>query len=133
MNYIWPSDKQWASIQNQIVSGGSVTMLNLLKYRDTADYSGHPEEKPCSGREAYERYRQHAVPLVEAYGGRVLFAGAGLPTIIGPTEKTWDEVLLAEYPSIKAFVDMAGSEKYQEFAYHRTAAIEDSRLIPARI
>ena len=132
MDYSWPSEKQWAYVRSQIACTGTVTMLNLLKYRDSADYSDHPEEQPCSGREAYERYRKQAVPLVEAFGGRVLFAGAALPTIIGPTEKIWDEVLLVEYPSIKSFSEMAASERYQTFAYHRTAAVEDSRLIPAR-
>ena len=132
MVYSWPSDEQWAYIQSQINSEGTVTMLNLLKYRETADYSDHPEENPCSGREAYERYRQHAAPLVEAYGGLLLFAGTGLPTIIGPADQMWDEILLVEYPSIEVFVEMTSSEKYQTFAYHRTAAIEDSRLIPAR-
>ena len=130
--YIWPGEEQWSYLQGKLASEGTVTMLNLLKYRDSADYSGHPDETPCSGRAAYERYKKHAIPLVEEYGGRVIVAGAALATIIGPTEKNWDDVVLAEYPSIKAFVEMASSEKYQSFAYHRTAAVADSRLIPIR-
>ena len=130
MNYIWPSEEQWSYIQNQVDKTGPVRMLNLLKYRENADYSGHPGEDPCSGREAYERYREYAVPLVETYGGAVIFSSNSLRTIIGPEADHWDEVLLAEYPSVKAFVEMASSEKYQSFAYHRAAAVSDSRLVP---
>ena len=130
MGYIWPSEEQSAYVRSQIDREGTATMLNLLKFRDSADYSGHSQEDPCSGREAYERYRHHAVPLIESLGGRVLFSGNSLPTIIGPADVSWDEVLLVEYPSIKTFADMASCEEYQKFAYHRTAAVEDSRLIP---
>ena len=130
MNYVWPSQEQWSYIQNQGDKIGPVRMLNLLKYNAKADYSGHPRETPCSGEKAYERYRKHALPLAEEYGGVVVFSGNSLPAIIGPETEHWDEILLVEYPSVKAFFEMANSEKYQSFAYHRTAAVSDSRLVP---
>lgn len=132
MGYCWPSEEQWAYIQSQADTAGKVTMLNLLKFRESADYSGHPEQAPCSGHEAYERYKQHAVPLVAAVGGELIFSGTALATVIGPADRSWDEVVVAEYPSMKAFAEMAGSAAYQAIAYHRAAALEDSRLIPMR-
>ena len=50
--------------------------------------------------------------------------------VIGPVEERWDEVLLVEYPSVKAFLEMVNSDAYQSIVYHRTAALKDSRLIP---
>ena len=38
---------------------GAVTMLNLLRFRDVADYSANPElmpEQPITGAEAYQKY-----------------------------------------------------------------------------
>ena len=61
---------------------GPVDMLNLLRFRDHADYSASPElapEAPISGREAYDRYTAHTLPLLTAAGGQVLYAGDGGP------------------------------------------------------
>ena len=107
-----------------------ITMLNLLRYRAEADYAGHPDETPCSGREAYRRYAEHAIPCVEANGGKVALAGATGPTVIGPESEQWDDILVVAWPSRQAMIDMLGSEGYQRIAYHRSAALTDSRLIP---
>ena len=43
---------------------GEVTMLNLLRFRDVADYSANPElmpNKPISGAEAYQKYIDHTL------------------------------------------------------------------------
>jgi len=59
-----------------------------------------------------------------------LFLGKAAAPVIGPVEERWDEVLLVEYPSLKAFIEMVNSDAYQLIVYHRTAALKDSRLIP---
>lgn len=105
-------------------------MLNLLMFRDIADYSDHPDEIPCSGEEAYNRYANTAVQLLKLVGGRLVFVGKMEEPVIGPVEERWDRVAVVEYPSIKAFLEMINSDKYQLIAYHRTAALIDSRLIP---
>ncbi len=109
-----------------------VTMLNLLRYRDQADYSAYPGETACSGREAYRRYSAGVVPLLESLGGKVLFLGGGLKTIIGPADESWDDVLIVRYPSAKTLLDMITSERYRAIAHHRTAALADSRLVATR-
>lgn len=76
---------------------GPVVMLNILRFRDKADYSHAPDLEPaggCSGREAYDRYIREMLPLLEASGGAVLFSGAGAPFLIGPQDENWDHVLL---------------------------------------
>lgn len=51
---------------------GEVLMLNLLRFRDVADYAPTPELMPdehISGRAAYQRYVEHTLPLLGARGG----------------------------------------------------------------
>lgn len=129
MTFTWPSPAQFDALKQRADDSNPITMLNLLRYRATADYTGHPQASPCSGKEAYARYAEQAIACVESCGGRVVFAGAAQVMAIGPEDERWDDVLLVEYPSTRTFLDMAVSERYQAFAYHREAAIEDSRLV----
>ncbi len=104
---------------------GPVVMLNLLRYRDKAsDGSGR------SGREAYMDYGALVMPMIEALGGSVLVYAAAGPTLIGPADEEWDEMIVVQYPSRAAFLDMVGSAKYQSAHNNREAALADSRLIP---
>jgi len=129
MNFTWPSPAQLDALNARADDPRPITMLNLLRYRAAADYTGQPDASPCSGKAAYARYAEQAVACVEAFGGRVVFAGGAHVIAIGPADERWDDVLLVEYPSTQAFLDMANSERYRAFAFHREAAIEDSRLV----
>jgi hypothetical protein len=53
-------------------------------------------------------------------------------TLIGPSEESWDDVLLVEYPSRKAFIAMTSNPEYLACTVHRTAALADSRLVAMR-
>jgi uncharacterized protein (DUF1330 family) len=108
---------------------GPIVMINLLRYRDRAVYPEGFDAAPASGREAYERYGAEAVKHVASVGGRVLWMAAARFTVIGPPEERWDDALLVEYPSREAFVEMVSRADYRAIAVHRTAALEDSRLI----
>ena len=129
MNFTWPSPAQLDALNQRAGDSNPVTMLNLLRYRAAADYSGHPQESPCSGKAAYARYAAQAIACVESCGGRMVFGGAAHATVIGPDDEQWHDVLLVEYPNAQAFLDMMVSERYRACAYHREAAIEDSRLV----
>lgn len=112
---------------------GPAVMLNLLRFRETADYSEAPHlapEAPLSGREAYDRYIAHTLPFLHEAGGEVLFSGDGGPYLIGPPEARWDHALLVRHRSVKAFLAFAQNEAYLLGIGHRTAALEDSRLLP---
>lgn len=112
---------------------GPIVMLNLLRFREVADYSANPElapEQPISGREAYDRYAAHAEPFVKESGGEVLFFGDGRPFLIGPSDHHWDAVLLVRQKSAQSFLGFASNEAYLAGIGHRTAALEDSRLMP---
>ncbi len=59
---------------------GSIVMLNLLRFRDVADYTANPEltpEVPISGAEAFNRYIEHTLPFLRENGGEVVFLGDG--------------------------------------------------------
>jgi uncharacterized protein (DUF1330 family) len=112
---------------------GTVVMLNLLRYREVADYSATPEldpGTPCSGREAYGRYSEAVLPLLAALGGGIEMFGPCHATLIGPEDEEWDDIVLARYPGVAAFVGMVTSPEYRAIAGHRTAALADSRLVP---
>jgi uncharacterized protein (DUF1330 family) len=49
--------------------------------------------------------------------------------VIGGEVDDWDAVILVEYPSRKAFLEMTSSPKYGDVAKDRTAGLADSRLI----
>jgi uncharacterized protein (DUF1330 family) len=112
---------------------GPVTMLNLLRFRDEADYSSFPDlapDAPISGREAYQRYAEHTRSFLAAVGGEVQFLGAGGLNLIGPAEERWDLVMLVRQESVQSFLAMAQNPEYLAGIGHRSAALEDSRLLP---
>lgn len=112
---------------------GEVTMLNLLRFREIADYSATPSlapETPISGAEAYDRYMAHTLPLLRKSGGDVLFVGEGGPFLIGPQNERWDRVLLVRQKNVAAFLAFATDATYLAGIGHRTAAVLDTRLLP---
>ena len=132
MNYLEPTrDAGRAFIERRIA--GPVVMLNLLRFRDVADYSASPElapSAPIAGIDAYRRYIELATPFVEASGGELRFLGRGGAMLIGPPDERWDAVMLVRQRSVADFMAFATNEGYQRVLGHRTAALEDSRLLP---
>ena len=110
-----------------------VVMLNLLRFREVADYSGHPDlapEAPISGAEAYQRYGEAAQRCLGDIGAGVEYLASCAPTFIGPEGERWDLILLVRYPSPAAFRSMITNPDYLAASGHRTAALADSRLVP---
>src|SRR5262249_13877320 len=112
---------------------GEVVMLNLLRFRDIADYSATPElapPAPISGADAFQRYIDHTLPYLQASGGDLLFLGKGGAFFIGPESERWDMAMLVRQQSLEAFLSFAAHGEYLVGIGHRTAALEDSRLLP---
>ena len=127
-----PSDETVRLLLERGITG-PVVMLNLLRFRETANYSDHPElapSTPISGREAYERYMAHTMPFLTASGGSVDFAGDGGHFFVGPAEERWDLAILVRQASIESFFGFASNAAYLAGAGHRSAALEDSRILP---
>lgn len=112
---------------------GRVVMLNLLRYRAIADYSATPElapATPVTGEAAYRLYMEHTMPYLEQSGGRVIFFGRGGGFLVGPEGERWDAAMLVEQAGTAAFLAFASNAEYLAGIGHRTAALEDSRLLP---
>jgi uncharacterized protein (DUF1330 family) len=130
--YLDPTDDSVRNLFQRDITG-PVTMLNLLRFRAWADYSAFPDlapPAPVSGREAYGRYIAHTLPFLTASGGSVQFIGAGGHNLVGPGDERWDLVMLIQQASVRDFLDFATNEAYLAGAGHRTAALEDSRILP---
>lgn len=109
-------------------------MLNLLRFRDIADYSAHPDlapDEPIPGAEAYHRYGEAAQAHLGEAGGAVEYLAPCGPMVIGPQGERWDMILLVRYPNPAAFLAMVTKAAYRALAGHREAALADSRLVPS--
>lgn len=130
--YLEVTQEAGAAFFSQNISG-PVTMLNLLRFRDVADYSAHPDlmpDKPISGAEAYQKYIDFTAPFLGESGGELVFLGKGGKYLIGPQDEQWDLVMLVRQNSMSDFMAFSSNEAYLIGLGHRTAALEDSRLLP---
>ncbi len=114
MPFLEPTDETAEALLRRGIDG-PITMLNLLRFRDVADYSADPDlapSAPISGAEAYRRYAEHTMPHLLASGGEVIFEGSGGEFFIGPTDERWDHVLLVRQASLDDFFAFASNEAY---------------------
>jgi hypothetical protein len=98
---------------------GPIYMLNLMAYRDEADY-GPDGEKGVTGREADDRYAP--LDVLAEIGASVCFlaeveAGA------------WDRVAVVRYPTRKSFIDMQSRPDFQAKHVHKEAGMERTIIL----
>jgi len=95
-----------------------VVMVNLLRF------------KRPDGEAHYARYAREVIPHLQAVGARPLHGSVARSYVIGEGERPWwDTILLVEYPSPRAFLEMVGNEDYLKVHEHREAALERAELI----
>lgn len=109
--YLHPSAEQIRALRERDLDGPLV-MINLLKFN------------PDGGAQTYARYGAEAAPFLAEAGARVRYLGHVAATVIGGEE--WDEVILVEYPSKAAFLEMTQNPDYPGGV--RAEALLDSRL-----
>src|SRR5215468_4195091 len=127
VNQVYPTFEQLMPLA-QDPTPGPIAMVNLLKFRDKAEYhDGRADD--ISGRDAYMRYVAEMAPIVEAAGGRILFSGDAKTLVVGEVEELWDAVGIAEYPSRAAFHRIATSPEVQAIGVHREAGLAGQLLI----
>jgi hypothetical protein len=130
--YLEPTQESGRAFFTRQISG-SVVMLNLLRFREIADYSATPAlapPSPITGAAAYRLYMEHTLPHLEKSGGEVIFFGRGGSFLIGPTDERWDAAMLVRQSSVDGFMAFASNSEYMAGIGHRLAALEDSRLLP---
>lgn len=95
-----------------------VVMVNLLQFK-----------KP-GGIEHYLQYGQDVAPHLERVGAHVVYGGVAPAVIIGDCEQPWwDAILIVEYPTPAAFLDMVTTNEYAKVHEHRAAALDRGDLI----
>jgi len=111
--FILPTKEQFEQVMTMDYKG-PIFMINLLKF------------KPDGGAQRYQQYVEAGADTFKKVGVKVAFQAKIAMAVIG--EKDWDEVLIAHYPSIAAFIEMNRDKDYQQAVQHRTEALLDSRL-----
>jgi uncharacterized protein (DUF1330 family) len=95
-----------------------VLMVNLLKF------------KQPGGLERYLQYGREVAPHLQRVGATIRYGGAAPTVIIGDGQQPWwDAILLVEYPTPAAFIDMVITEDYAKVHEHRAAALDRGDLI----
>jgi uncharacterized protein (DUF1330 family) len=115
MSGIRPNKEQFLELMNA-PDEGPVVMLNLLKFKQ-------------GGAESYARYGDAATGMIEQRGGRLLWSGRAEQVLIGDPAADWDVVLLVEYPSRAAFIEMVSSPAYLEAHADREAGLERTVVV----
>ena len=108
-----------------------LVMINLLRFREQAQYPGPSDLEPCTGRAAYfDRYVPAFAKTVEPIGAtELLFAGDVVARLVGPPDELWDAVALVRYDSFAVFRRLVTDPAYLDQAEpHRSAALADWRL-----
>jgi uncharacterized protein (DUF1330 family) len=122
MSAIRPNPEQFRQL-GQSAEKGPVVMLNLLKFKRTA------EGEAGSGEEAYQRYGNTTVAMIEERGGRILWQGRSNQVLIGDPAEDWDTLVLVEYPSRQSFIEMVSNPDYMKAHEHREAGLERTIVI----
>jgi uncharacterized protein (DUF1330 family) len=89
-------------------------MLNLLKF------------KAEDGRDMYFRYVKESAPYVEGVGAKVTYLGKPKELLNGT--ESWDLLMLVQYPSRKAFLEMANNPDYLKAHKWREEGVERAVL-----
>jgi uncharacterized protein (DUF1330 family) len=121
---VYPTAEQVAALVNGPETG-PVVMLNLLRFKRAGDA---PHES-LTGEQAYALYAEKMIPFVVSKGGRFIWSGRIETSVIGEGGEYFQMAALVEYPSKKAFVEIATDPYVQEIGKHRAAGLEGQWLV----
>jgi uncharacterized protein (DUF1330 family) len=112
-----PTPEQFAALAAR-PTDAPVVMVNLLKF------------KSDGGRERYLQYGREVAPHLERVGATVVYGGEAPAVVIGDGEHPWwDSILVVQYPTPQAFIDMVMTQEYATVHENRAAALERGDLI----
>ncbi len=123
VNELFPTDPARFQAMMEPGPDGPIFMVNLLKFKDKAEYDDG-RETDLSGRDAYMIYGRAVTELLPKFEGRGIFAGDVTFLALGQVEELWDEVAIAMYPNRAAMVRMSLSEEWRAIAVHRSAGLK---------
>ncbi len=102
-----------------------VVMVNLLSFKESADGGN----EGMSGAQSYGRYAGNMKKFVESKGGRFIWSGRVDSMVIGESDADFDVIALVEYPSRKAFLEIASSAHVREIGQDRGKGLAGQWLI----
>lgn len=104
---------------------GPVWMVNLMKYRQVADYTDG-RDSTISGREADDLY----TPLgpLAAIGAEIAFAGDVDQQLLGDAP-VWDRIGVVKYPTRRSFIEMQSRPDFQRLHAHKDAGMAETIVI----
>lgn len=120
-NSVYPNEEQINGFA-QPGPDGPIYMVNLLKFKDKAEYADGRETQ-LSGQEAYALYGQGVSKLLVKHGGMPCFNAAVERLMLGTVEDLWDVVAIAMYPSRGAMMAMMQDPEMAEISQHREAGL----------
>ncbi|MCI5046771.1 MAG: DUF1330 domain-containing protein [Aquisalinus sp.] len=126
-NAVQPTGEQIKAFQAR-QTGAPIFMLNLLKFRENAEYEDG-RETSLSGKEAYALYSAGMQKIIPALGGSFVFGGEVRGMLIGEMADLWDAAAIVQYPDTAAMLGMMSDPEYQKIHPHREAGLEGQLLI----
>jgi hypothetical protein len=99
---------------------GPIWMVNLMKYREIADYEDG-RESTITGKEADNLYAP--IEVLSEIGAEIVFIGDVETQLLGDDPK-WDRVAVVKYPTRRSFVEMSSRKDFQEKYVHKEAGMQ---------
>ena len=109
---------RWLRLEPE--NDGPFWALNLMKYRDVADY-GEGQSSARSGRDADDEY----APLesLAAIGAQLVFL-ADVERVLVGDGVAWDRIGIVRYPSRRKFFEMQQRDDFKSKHVHKDAGME---------
>lgn len=128
--YINSTPEAYAQMQS-LPMDEPLQMLNMIRFKEKAEYAEGSEfaAKDWTGEQAYAEYSRRSSPIANRIGGKPIYLGIPQLTLIGPQHEKWDAAFIIEYPDLATFLALVNDPEYKKHAFHRSAAVADSRLI----
>jgi hypothetical protein len=110
-----PTAEQFAALAAR-PADAPVVMVNLLQFK-----------KP-GGVERYLQYGHESAPHLDRVGARIVYGGVAPAVLLGEGQKPWwDAILIVEYPTPAAFIEMVTAPDYPHEL--RASALDRGDLI----
>lgn len=107
--YGTPNAAYFASILQRSEPGGPMWALNLMKYRERAEYADG-RQTTLSGLEADNEYAP--IEPLAAVGARPVFVAPVVHQLVGDDTR-WDRIGIVRYPTRRALIEMSLREDFR--------------------
>jgi len=100
--------------------GGPMWALNLMKYRERAEYADG-RESSISGMDADDEYAPHE--HLRKVGSRILMMAPVVHQLVGDGT-VWDRIAIAHYRDRMAMIEMSSNADFQKDEDHKEAGMD---------